>query len=196
MANDKIQCVGADKPRSRRDEILAFISEVVTEDTEKYLTSVKESALKASAEFQTAKKELARIRKNVLTPVVNRSWANLMAKAMWKRYGFQDCDTLRNVLCDEEGLMFRDGHSVSVSTIAEAASFMAEWEKSLIRTTRKKKDLNAEIISTFNGAMGIGLFTAEECASKTAEKFGMTAEEILSLVHVHVVDGEKSEKDK
>lgn len=196
MANNKIQCVGADKPRSRRDEIYTFISEVVTEDTEKYLTSEKERALKESAEFQSAKKELARIRKNVLSPVVNKSWANLMAKAMWKRYGFKDSGTLRDALCDENGVMFRDGHSVSVSTIAEAASFMVEWEKSLIRTTRKEKDQNAEIISMFNGAMGIGLFTAEECASKTAEKFGTTAEEILSLVHAHIVDGEKSEKDK
>lgn len=182
MANNKIQCVGVDKPRTRRDEILTFVSEVVTVDTEKYLASAKESALKESAEYQKAKVELAKIRKTVLAPVVNRSWANLMASAMWKRYGFKDCDSLRNALCDEEGRMYKNGKSVSVSSIAEAASFLVDWEKSLIRTTRKEKDLKAEIISTFKGAMGVGLFTAEECATKTAELFNVDKDVVIALV--------------
>ena len=182
MANIQNANDFGNKPKSRRDEIFGFISEVVSEETERFLNEEKNAALAADKDFQQKKEELAKLRAKILRPVVNKSWASLIATAMWKRSGFKDKDTLLSALIDESGNMWQDGNSVAVDTLSKAASFYAAWEKRLVRKVRKIVDVNSRIYADYVGAMGVGLFTKVECMSKVAEKYEVTPDEVARII--------------
>ena len=182
MANVQSANDFGNKTKSRRDEIFGFISEVVSEETERFLNDEKTAALAADKNFQQKKEELAQLRAKILRPVVNKSWASLISTAMWKRAGFMDKDTLLSAIIDEKGNMWQDGNSVAVDTLSKAASFYAAWEKRLVRKVRKIVDVNSRIYADYIGAMGVGLFTKEECISKVAAKYEVIPNEVARII--------------
>lgn len=195
MANVQSANDFGNKPKSRREEILRYISQVVSEETEKFLTDEKNEALKADKEFQQKKAELTKLRAKILRPVVNRSWANLIATAMWKVAGFKEKDTLLSAIIDENGNMYQNGESVAVDTLSKAATFYATWEKRLTVKCRKEVSENDRIYSDYCGAMGVGLFTEQECAEKIAAKYNISADVVLNIAKARETPKE-TPKDK
>ncbi len=171
------------KPKSRRQTIYDYISAVVTEETEKWLQAEKERALKDNKVYQSKKKELNDLRIQILRPVVNASWANIIAKGMWKPAGFPNMETLVNMLMsDDNGAMWVNGEMVAVDTLNKAVSFYAEWEKNTTKAVRTKISEEEKIYNDFKGAMGIGLFTEEECVQKVSTKYGLNADAVQKII--------------
>ena len=127
-----------------------------------------------------------------MRPVTNKMYARKIAEAMWKNAGFSSKETLADLLCDKNGNMYKGGKSVAVSTIQGAASFYAEWEKATVKTVRTAISEKEKAYKAFVGAMGVGLFTIDECIARAGELHGFDFEQMNKIID----EFEKKEKAK
>lgn len=183
MATKKTASDYGCKSESRLSQIQSAIESVITPETEKYIAAEKNRALDASEEYQAAKAQLEKVRAAVLRPVTNKMYAEKIAAAMWKNAGFDSKDTLAGLLCDQNGNMYKGGKSVAVDTIRKAASFYAEWEKATVKTIRTIVSEEEKAYKDFIGAMGVGIFSVDECINRAGELHGFDREQMDVIIN-------------
>lgn len=182
MATKKTASDYGCKSETRLQQIKRKIESVITPETEKYIAAEKNRALKESKEYQAAKAQLEKVKAAVLRPVTNKMYAGKIAEAMWKEAGFDKKDTLTDLLCDKNGTMYKNGKSVAVDTIQSAAAFYAEWEKATVKTVRTIISDKEKAYKDFLGAMGVGIFSIEECITRAGELHGFDFEQMNKII--------------
>ena len=195
MATKKTASDYGYKSESRLSQIQSAIESVITPETEKYIAAEKNRALEESEEYQAAKTQLEKVRAAVLRPVTNKMFAEKIAAAMWKNAGFDSKNTLAELLCDKNGNMYKGGKSVAVDTLRKAASFYAEWEKATVKTVRTIVGAEEKAYRDFVGAMGVGIFSIDECIDRAGELHGFDREQMNKIIDKFEAK-EKAAKEK
>lgn len=171
-----------------------FIGTFITEEGEKYLTGEKNAALLNNKEYQQKKAELSKMKAEILAGVTNKLYAHKLAINFSKRWKI-DADTLETMIADKNGIVIRDGKKVSLSTIAECASFMAYLYKSINRTVKETIDKQHEIYTAVCGGL-LWNTNFDEVANKVAKMKNVPVEDVRKAYLAEAEKVEKAEKAK
>lgn len=163
------------KEQTRRERFVKFVSEnVFTDEALKVIESDKKEALESSTEYQEIKKALKKKEVQIVAPLVNKTimhLASIRFAKLCRDFSFfkDDPQRLENMLCTEDGKVFKDGKEVYVATIAQLASYMDYFLKTLSKTAKVAIDRESEIFEQFKGYMDLGM-TIKESYSVVCRK--------------------------
>ena len=163
------------KEKTRRERFVKFVSEnVLTDEALKVIESDKKEALESNTEYQELKKALKKKEVEIVAPLVNKTIMHLAAlrfARLCKDFSFfrEDPQRLELMLCTEDGKVFRDGKEIYVATIAQLASYMDYFLRTLSKTAKVAIDRESEIYEQFRGYLDLGM-TIKESYSVVCRK--------------------------
>lgn len=163
------------KQETRRERFVKFVSEnVLTDEALKVIESDKKEALENNAEYQEMKKTLKKKEVEIIAPLVNKTimhLASIRFAKLCKDFSFfkDEPQRLEEMLCTEDGKVFKDGKETYVATIAQLASYMDYFLKTLSKTAKVAIDRESEIYEQFKGYMDLGM-TIKESYSVVCRK--------------------------
>lgn len=155
------------KEQTRRERFVKFVSEnVLTDEALKVIESDKKEALENNTEYQEMKKALKKKEVQIIAPLVNKTimhLASLRFAKLCRDFAFfkEDPQRLEQMLCTEDGKVFRDGKETYVATIAQLASYMDYFLKTLSKTAKVAIDREGEIYEQFKGYLDLGMTIKE-----------------------------------
>lgn len=158
------------KQETRRERFVKFVSEnVLTDEALKVIESDKKEALENNTEYQEMKKALKKKEVEIVAPLVNKTimhLASIRFAKLCRDFAFfkEDPQRLEQMLCTEDGKVFRDGKEIYVATIAQLASYMDYFLKTLSKTAKVAIDRESEIYEQFKGYLDLGMTIKESFA--------------------------------
>lgn len=181
------------KGKTLTESFKGFIGSFITEEAEKYLTKEKTLALEKNADFQQKKKELAKMRAEILANVTNKLYAHKLAVNFGYKWGI-DTDVLESMIIDKNGECVKDGKKVTLSTISECASFMVYLYKNMTRTAKKGLDKRHEIYIAVCGGLEWNDDLNAVC-ERVAKMQNIATEDVLNAYKAEKAKAEKAEAE-